>query len=47
MKSASLSVHHFALITQTLYARCHDKGVGEDDCVLKKDCAACKGFTPE
>ena len=27
--------------------RCRDKGVGEDDCVLKKDCAVCKGFTPE
>ena len=26
---------------------CCDKGVGEDDCVLKKDCAVCKGFTPE
>ena len=28
-------------------ARCHDKGVGEDDCFLKKGCAVCKGFTPE
>ena len=28
-------------------ARCHDKGVGEDDCILKKDCAVCKEFTPE
>ena len=28
-------------------ARCRDKGVGEDDCVLKKDSAVCKGFTPE
>ena len=28
-------------------AHCRDKGVGEDDCVLKKDCAVCKGFTPE
>ena len=28
-------------------ARCCNKGVGEDDCVLKKDCAVCKGFTPE
>ena len=28
-------------------ARCRDKGVGEEDCVLKKDCAVCKGFTPE
>ena len=28
-------------------ARCRDKGVGEDACVLKKDCNICKGFTPE
>ena len=28
-------------------ARCHDKGVGEDNCVLKKDCPICKSFTPE
>ena len=28
-------------------ARCRDKGVGEDACVLKKDCLICKGFTPE
>ena len=28
-------------------ARCRDKGVGDDNCVLKKDCAVCKGFTPE
>ena len=28
-------------------ARCRDKGVGEDACVLKKDCTVCKGFTPE
>ena len=28
-------------------ARCWDKGVGEDNCVLKKDCPICKGFTPE
>ena len=28
-------------------ARCCDKGVGEDACVLKKDCFICKGFTPE
>ena len=27
-------------------ARCRDKGVGEDTCVLK-DCIVCKGFTPE
>ena len=24
-----------------------DKGVGEDTCVLKRDCTVCKGFTPE
>ena len=28
-------------------ALCRDKGVGEDNCVLKKDCTICKGFTPE
>ena len=28
-------------------ARCRDKGVGEDDCVVKKDCSICKAFTPE
>ena len=28
-------------------ARCRDKGVGEDNCVLKKDCPICKSFTPE
>ena len=28
-------------------ARCRDKGIGEDYCVLKKDCSICKGFTPE
>ena len=28
-------------------ARCRDKGVGEDNCILKKDCAVCKSFTPE
>ena len=28
-------------------ARCCDKGVGEDKCVLKKDCPICKDFTPE
>ena len=28
-------------------ARCRDKGVGEDKCVLKKDCPICKSFTPE
>ena len=28
-------------------ARCRDKGVGDDPCVLKKDCDVCKGFTPD
>ena len=28
-------------------ARCRDKGVGEDNCVLKKDCIIGKVFTPE
>ena len=28
-------------------ARCRDKGVGDDPCVLKKECDGCKGFTPE
>ena len=28
-------------------AKCRDKGVGEDNCVLKKDCPICKSFTPE
>ena len=28
-------------------ARCRDKGVGEDNCVLKKDCPICKTITPE
>ena len=28
-------------------ARCRDKGVGEDACVLQKDCSICKAFTPE
>ena len=28
-------------------ARCRDKGVGEDNCILKKDCPICKAFTPE
>ena len=27
--------------------RCRDKGVGEDNCVLKKDCPICKAFTPK
>ena len=29
------------------YARCRDKGLGDDPCVLKKECVICKGFTPE
>ena len=28
-------------------AQCRDKGVGDDPCVLKKECGVCKGFTPE
>ena len=28
-------------------ARCRDKGVGEDNCVLKKACPICKAFTSE
>ena len=28
-------------------ARCRDKGVGDDLCVLKKACPICKAFTPE
>ena len=28
-------------------ARCRDKGLGDDPCVLKKECLICKGFTPE
>ena len=28
-------------------ARCRDKGVGEDNCIPKKDCSICKGFTPK
>ena len=28
-------------------ARCRDKGLGDDPCVLKKECVLCKGFTPE
>ena len=27
--------------------RCRDKGIGDDPCVLKKDCSICKAFTPE
>ena len=28
-------------------ARCRDKGVGDDPCVLKKDCPICKAFTAD
>ena len=28
-------------------ARCREKGVGEDNCILKKDCPICKSFTLE
>ena len=28
-------------------ARCRDKGLVDDPCVLKKECVICKGFTPE
>ena len=28
-------------------AQCRDKGLGDDPCVLKKECLICKGFTPE
>ena len=28
-------------------ARCRYKGLGDDPCVLKKECVICKGFTPE
>ena len=26
-------------------ARCHDKGIGDDDCVAKRSCVICDGFT--
>ena len=29
------------------FARCQDKGVGKDACIVKKDCPICKAFTPE
>ena len=29
------------------YAHCRDKGVDDNPCVLKKECAICKVFTPE
>ena len=28
-------------------ARCRDKGVGDNPCVLKRNCPICKAFTPE
>ena len=28
-------------------ARCRDKGLGDNPCVQKKECAICRGFTPE
>ena len=28
-------------------ARCRDKGLGNDPCVQKKECAICRGFNPE
>ena len=28
-------------------ACCRDKGLGDDLCVQKKECAICRGFTPE
>ena len=28
-------------------ARCRDKRLGDDPCVQKKECAICRGFTPE
>ena len=28
-------------------ARCRDKGLGDDPCILKKECVICKGFTPD
>ena len=28
-------------------AHCRDKGVGDDPCVLKKECDVCKRFTPD
>ena len=35
------------LFLTATYARCRDKGIGEEYCILKKDCSICKGFTPE
>ena len=40
--------HAMALFnTHTKCARCRDKGVGQDDCVLKKDCSICNNLTAE
>ena len=40
--------HAMALFdTHTKCARCRDKGVGQDDCVLKKDCTICNSLTAE
>ena len=33
--------------THSKCARCRDKGLADDPCVLKKECVICKGFTPE
>ena len=33
--------------THSKWARCRDKGLGDDPCVLKKECVICKGFTHE
>ena len=34
-------------LTHTPSACCRDKGVGDDPCILKKECDVCKWFTPE
>ena len=33
--------------THSKCALCRDKGLGDDPCVLKKECVICKGFTPD
>ena len=33
--------------THSKCARCRDKGLGDDPCILKKECVICKGFTPD
>ena len=33
--------------THSKCARCRDKGLGDDPCVLMKECVICKGFTPD